>query len=310
MEKLLKSKHNFIKGFLTFAMVLPLLCQPVFGQIKLGMGNNKPSQAQEDKIALSYANPREFEIAAIEVTGLETYDKNAFISLSGLRVGDKIRIPSQTTSNAIKKLWDKGIIGNVALYISKVEGDKAYLVLELTERPRLSRIYLHGINKTQETDIKENLDLIKGKIVTDAILKNAELVVKNYFVDKGFLNTQVKIEQKKDTIITSGVSLDIYVDKKSKVRINRIHIDGNTDISDDKLRSKFKKTNERLRFDVFRDGFALAKNTTPASAWNFMTNTQETSWEDVKAYFGESVNVNFSKPPNLKKTSSKKIRRN
>ncbi|MCG8310561.1 MAG: outer membrane protein assembly factor BamA [Cytophagales bacterium] len=287
-------------------ILLLLFFNSSMAQFKLGLGNTaKPALKAEDKIALSYANPREYEIAEIKVTGLETIDKNALISLSGLKVGDKIRIPSQTTSNAIKKLWDRGIIGNVTLYISKVEGDKAFLVLELTERPRLTRIFLKGVNKTQETDIKENLDLIKGKIVSDAVLKNAELTVKDYFVDKGFLNTEVNIEQKKDTIITNGVLLNIRVNKKSKVRIDRITFHGNEDISDDKLRSKFKKTNEKLRFDVFKDGFRMIKSTTPQSAWNFLTKSHEVSGDDIKHYLGESVNVNFFKTSKFKKDEYK-----
>ncbi len=306
MEKLLKKKYKLFAWILTFTLLLPLLYQNAFGQIKLGVGSNTNDQAQkDDKIALSYANPQEYEIAEIKVTGLETIDKNALISLSGLKVGDKLRIPSQTTSNAIKKLWDRGIIGNVALYISKVEGDKAYLVLELTERPRLTRIFLKGVNKTQESDIKENLDLIKGKIVSDAVLKNAELTVMDYFVDKGFLNTQVRIEQKKDSIITNGVLLNIHVDKKSKVRIDRIAFHGNKDFTDDKLRSKFKKTNEKLRFDVFHDGMRVVKNATVKSTWNFLTRTKEVSFEDIKNYFGESTNVNFFKSSKFKKDEFK-----
>lgn len=305
MEKLLKQKYSKLAGTLTFLLLLPLLSNSAFGQIKLGLGNNTSTTKDEDKIAMSYANPREFEIADIEVTGLETIDKNALISLSGLKIGDKIRIPSQITSNAIKKLWNRGIIGNVALYISKVEGDKAYLVLELTERPRLTRIFLKGVNKTQESDIKEDLDLIKGKIVSDAVLKNAELTAKEYFVDKGFLNTEVHIEQQKDSLITNGVSLNIHVDKKSKVRIDRIYFEGNSDVPDDKLRAKFKKTNEKLRFDVFQDGFRMMKNTTPKSAWNFLTKSQETSLADIKEYLGESVNVNFFKTSKFKKDEFK-----
>lgn len=305
MEKLLKQKYSKLAGIFTFLLLLPLLSNNVYGQFKVGLGSGSSKTSDDDKLALSYANPREFEIAEIEVTGLETIDKNALISLSGLKIGDKIRIPSQTTSNAIKKLWNRGIIGNVALYVSKIEGDKVSLVLELTERPRLTRIYLKGVNKTQDSDIKENLDLIKGKILSDAVIKNAELTVKDYFVDKGFLNTEVRIEQQKDSLITSGVLLNIHVDKRSKVRINRISFDGNTDLIDDKLRGKFKKTNEKLRFDVIQDGIKMAKNTTPKSAWQFLTNTKETSMDDIKAYFGESVNVNFFKTSKFKKNEFK-----
>ncbi len=303
MEKLLKIRYKVVAGLLTFTLLLPLLCQHAFGQ-KIGVGSNT-STKKDDKIALSYANPQEYEIAEIKVTGLETIDKNALISLSGLKVGDKIKIPSQITSNVIKKLWSRGIIGNVALYISKVEDGKVFLVLELTERPRLTRIFLKGVTKTQESDIKENLDLIKGKIVSDAVLKNAELTVKDYFVDKGFLNTEVRIEQKKDTIITSGVLLNIHVDKKSKVRIDRITFHGNEDILDDKLRSKFKKTNEKLRFEVFRDGIQALKSTTPKRFWNFFTKRHEVSIDDLKVYLGEKVNVNFFKSSKFKKDEFK-----
>ena len=305
MEKSNKLKYTISKRFLTFALLLTIIQGNSFGQIRLGLGNQTDEKPTDDKIALSYASPREYEIAEIKVVGLETIDKNALISLSGLKVGDKVRIPSQTTSNAIKKLWDRGIIGNVALYISKVEGDKAFLVLELTERPRLTRIFLKGVNKTQETDIKENLDLIKGKIVSDAVLKNAELTVKDYFVDKGFLNTEVDIEQKKDTIITNGVLLNIHVNKKSKVRIDRITFHGNTDISDDKLRSKFKKTNEKLRFDIFQDAFRAIKTARPKNAWEFLTNSHEVTGQDIKEYLGESVNVNFFKSSKFKKNEFK-----
>ncbi len=305
MEKLLRKKFRIAAGIFSLLLWLPFLNQHALGQIKLGLGNNSKSTSENDKIALSYANPREFEIADIEVVGLETIDKNALISLSGLKIGDKIRIPSQTTSNAITKLWNRGIIGNVALYISKVEGDKAYLVLELTERPRLTRIYLKGVNKTQDSDIKENLDLIKGKIVSDAVLKNAEITVKQYFIDKGYLNTKVRIEQQRDSLITNGVLLNIHVDKRSKVRINRISFDGNEDYDDNQLRAKFKKTSEKLRFDPFKDALAVVKNTTPKSAFQFLTSSRETSLDDIKAYLGESVNVNFFKTSKFKRKEFK-----
>lgn len=297
-------------GLLTLALALSLLSFNAYGQLKIGLGNKKSSEADKDKIALSYANPQEYEIADIEVRGLETIDKNALISLSGLKIGDRIRIPSDATSSAIKKLWDRGIIGNVAIYISKVEDGKAWLVLELKERPRLTRIFLKGVNKTQESDIKENLDLIKGRIVSDAVLKNAELTVKDYFIDKGYLNTEVKIEMQRDSIISNGVLLNIQVNKKSKVRINRINFSGNKHVLDQKLKAKLKKTGERKRFELFQDGFNLVKNASPKNIWNFISKSHETSFEDIKAYFGRNVNLNIFKPSKFKKDQYKEDKKN
>ena len=127
-KSLNRKKYKHIQNLVVLTVVLFSIVNPTFGQVRLGLGNNGSTLNRSNDIELSYANPREYEIATIEVKGLETLDKNALISLSGLKVGDKIRIPSDVTSGAIKKLWKSGIIGNVSIYISKVEGDKANLL--------------------------------------------------------------------------------------------------------------------------------------------------------------------------------------
>ena len=63
---------------------------------------------------LNYANPAEYTIAGIEVTGLNVLDKNAMVSLTGLKIGDKIKIPGDAITNAIRSLWKHGLVGDVA----------------------------------------------------------------------------------------------------------------------------------------------------------------------------------------------------
>jgi outer membrane protein insertion porin family len=59
-----------------------------------------------------------------------------------------------------------------------------FLEIKLSERPRLTEFYFTGIGKGSETSLKEDLSLIKGKIVNDATIRNAELSVKKHFVKK------------------------------------------------------------------------------------------------------------------------------
>ena len=123
---------------LTFVTFLEAHSQVVFGRNQ-GQSSNG--------VAINYSSPKEYEIADIEVRGVQFLDNNALISLSGLRVGDKIKVPGDGITSAIKKLWNQGIIGNVSIYGSKVEGDKIWLVIELTERPRLTKYVIEGVNK-------------------------------------------------------------------------------------------------------------------------------------------------------------------
>ena len=123
---------------------------------------------------LNYTNPKEYIIGGIDVTGLNVLDKNALVSLTGLRVGDKVKIPGDRISTAIRKLWKHGLVGDVAVAVDRIEGDNVFLIIQLTERPRLSEFYFTGISKSRQTALKEEIKLIRGKIVNDAMIRNTE----------------------------------------------------------------------------------------------------------------------------------------
>ncbi len=241
---------------------------------------------------LNYANPAEYFIAGIEVTGLTILDKNAMISLTGLKVGDKIKIPGDAISGAIRKLWKHGLIGDATINVEKIEGENVWLIIQLTERPRLTNFYFSGISKGQESSLKEDLTLIRGKIVNDAMLRNTELAVKKFFVKKGYLNTAVKIIQERDTISTDGIKLKIDVNPKSKVKINKISIDGNQNIADATIKGKMKGTHEHPRFVLHR---TLLKELFTFKPVEFFGSSHDVSWKEVKEFLGDNVKLNVFK---------------
>ncbi|MCU0383597.1 MAG: hypothetical protein MUF68_05960, partial [Cyclobacteriaceae bacterium] len=97
---------------------------------------------------LNYANPGEFTIAGIEVSGLQVLDKNSMIALTGLKVGDKIKIPGDAISGAIRKLWNHGLVGDVTINVDRIEGSNVYLMVVLAERPRLTSFKFTGFGST------------------------------------------------------------------------------------------------------------------------------------------------------------------
>ena len=112
---------------------LLLLTGVAEAQIRLGQ-SRYTSQEPVNIIDLSYANPKKYRIAEIEAVGLNTLDETAIISLAGLRVDDQITVPGDAISGALKKLWGQGIIGDVKILVTKIEGDDIYLLLDLTRR--------------------------------------------------------------------------------------------------------------------------------------------------------------------------------
>lgn len=219
-----------------------LLFSVIFGvqQIK--------SQTQFD-----YANPKDYFIGDISISGIKYLNHNALIQLSGLKVGDKIKIPGESISKSLKKLWKQGLFSDIQISYSKIEGDSIYLDIYLQERPRLSRIIISGLNKSQTKEIEELIDLKKGKQVTDNVLNNVRNKIISHYQEKGFYNTKVTTITKNDTTFQNAVALYINVKKSDKIRIREISFDGENDIDEKKLRRKFfKETKQKRWYGLFK----------------------------------------------------------
>jgi outer membrane protein insertion porin family len=260
-------------------------------QIRLGQSRYTPAKPV-DILELSYSKPQKFRIAEIKAVGLATLDEVAVISLSGLRVDDVISVPGDAISSALKRLWGQGIIGDVKILVTKIEGDDIYLLLELTERPRFSRVEFAGVNKTQEGELKDKVK-IRGRVVRDDVLSTSQRAIRQYFVDKGYLNTDVKVVQERDTTLPNSVKIRFDIDPKTKVKINQINIYGNEEIADKKIKGKLKGTKEHPRMHFVRELVSRITNTTPKSAKEAVIYRNLVTDEEVKMYMNKNFKLNF-----------------
>lgn len=190
-------------------------------------------------------------IGDVTVTGTQYMDPELIKTVSGLAPGDRIRLTDDPgVAKAIRNLWTQQLFSNVAVKISKVVDNKASLVIEVTERPRLSKFSIKGISKSQESEIKEKLNIVQNRMVTEAMKKDIEQRIKKYFAEKGFVAAEVHIKEINDTSGVHSVSLLINVDKGSKVHINQIIFSGNENASDTKLKGNMKGSKEMARISL------------------------------------------------------------
>lgn len=236
-----------IQKFLSFFVFL-FFSSNLFAQFPLGVGR-KFDQPKET--AVSYERPKEYTISKITVSGVKFLDPNTLVSVSGLNVNDKISIPGERISTAIRRLMEQGIIEDVAINIAKIEGDKVELDIHLRERPRLNKFVFKGIKKGEIETVSEKVKANKGKVITDALIKNIQLTIKRIYVEKGFLNTVVQIKQISDTIRANNAALIININKKSKVKIDDIQLVGVTEFPDYKILSKLKATKIKAPLRIF-----------------------------------------------------------
>ncbi|HLO46588.1 MAG TPA: outer membrane protein assembly factor BamA [Leadbetterella sp.] len=212
-----------------------------------------------EEALVDYTSPKDYIIGGITVTGAKFLDPNTLISVSGLNVNDEIKIPGERISSAIKRLMDQGIIEDVSINITKVEGKTVFLELALKERPRLNKIVLNGIRKGEKETVEEKIKTYKGKVITDAMVKNIQNLVKKHYLDKGFRNCTVQVQQLADTVRINNAALVFNISKKSKVKIKDIQLNGINELPEWKVLSKMKGTKEKAPLRIFTPSKFIAK---------------------------------------------------
>ena len=208
----------------------------------------------QDKIQypdISYAGtPRSVTIGGITVSGADGYEDYMLTGISGLSVGQQIDLPGDEITDAIKHYWKYGLFSEVSIAVDSLVQDKAYLHIHLQMRPRVSTINYVGLKKSERTDMEEKLGLLKGAQITPNMIDRAKILAKKYFDDKGFKNADIQIVQRDDVSQKNQVILDVIIDKKEKMKVRKIFIEGNHALSNTKIKGgllkkgAFAKTHE------------------------------------------------------------------
>ena len=189
--------------------------------------------------------PRSYEIAGIDVKGVNNVDDYVIIGYSGLSVGEKVEIPGDDITNAVKRFWRQGLYSKVQIKVTKIVGDKAWLEIDLRQQPRMSELRFEGVKGGERKDLNERLGMVEGQQLTPNIIDRAKKIIQKYYADKGFKNASVTMRQQPDLSKENQVILTADIDRHNKVKVHKIYIDGNEVLSDSRVKRAMKKTNEK-----------------------------------------------------------------
>ncbi len=198
-----------------------------------------------------YSKPQKYIIGDVTISGAKYYTTEQLLSLTGLAIGDTVMIPSDDLSRIARKLWSMRYFSDVSLTAPKITGDKIYLNIHLTERPRVSSWSFSGIKKSQKEDLQGRLKLRRGSEYSEYQIKTSVDIIKRYFDEKGYRNAEVNVLQENDTVMNNAVKITFHIDRKSKVKIKEIDFEGNKALSDNKLARSMKKTKANTFWNLF-----------------------------------------------------------
>ncbi len=201
------------------------------------------TQRDTDPVVDYTRSPKEYILGGITVSGANSYDDYLLVGLSGLQQGQRIVIPGDDITNAVRRFWRHGLFSDVQIRVDSIVNDSAYLHIRLTQRPRISEIRYNGVKKSEREDLESKLGLVKGNQITPNVLDRAKILAKKYFDDKGFKNAEILINQIDDPSKPDQAIVDVTVDKKSKVKVNHIYITGNNNLTEKKIKGGLLKKN-------------------------------------------------------------------
>ena len=221
--------------------------------LALASGMSLTTRAQEKIVNpdISYGgNPHTYKLAGLAVTGIDGYEDYVLTGISGLSVGQQIEVPGTAITDAVKRYWKHGLFSDVSITADSIVGDNIYLKIHLSPRPRISTINYNGLKKSEREDMEKKLGLVKGGQITPNMIDRAKVLAQKYFDDKCYKNAVISIRQRDDVLNKNQVILDIDVDKKEKLKVRQIIIEGNEHLSDNKIKGTlftkgaFTKTHE------------------------------------------------------------------
>lgn len=239
-----------MKQLCLFICFCTLVTGSVYAQVGLPGGRPLPQQNDE----FSFLNPKEYIIGGVTISGTRFLDNDVLLTIARLNKGDRIDVPGDATAAAIKNLWSQGLFDNVALNVDYVRGDSIFFNIDVVERPRLTRMDLKGLSKTQTDEIRKKLSENTGKVINENLLNTTRRTIARYLEEKGYRFPDITLTPVDDTTEANNKILLVEVDRNRKVRANRITFTGNEQFSQFRLRKFFKKVKQRAWFRIFGPG--------------------------------------------------------
>ena len=214
-----------------------------------------PAWAQQSgkDVVVDYNNPKKYIVGGARVEGTNYHSAEQILQISGLQKGMEVTVPSDEMASIVNRLWLQRYFEDVTVAIDSItpSRDTAFFKISIIERPRVSRWTFSGVKSGEEKELLERLNLRRGGEFSEYVAKTATDIIKRYYKEKGYLNVDVDVNTKRDTMIRSAIRVQFAVDRGQKVKIKTITFNGAEHVKESKLVRSMKKTRDARFMNFF-----------------------------------------------------------
>ncbi len=190
-------------------------------------------------IAFAEALP---SVNKIDIQGLKRIEEGAIKAKVSQKIGDPV---SQDKINEdIKSIFKMGYFDDVRVEIEPFEGG-VRLIYIVKEKPTIIKVDFQGNKEIDDTKLKEKITVTAGAIADTVLIQDNALKIKNFYEEEGYWLANIVPVTKK--ISENEISLTYQIDEGPKIKIKKIFVEGNKNISS----SKIKKAMETKEWWLF-----------------------------------------------------------
>jgi outer membrane protein insertion porin family len=138
----------------------------------------------------------------------------------------------------LRAMWKLGFFADIDVEAEVAQNGGVTLTFAVKEKPAIRKVLIAGHNDLGLDKINEVIDLEIDAIVDISKVKKNRQKIADLYVQKGFYLATVDYEVK--PVNEAEVDVWFKVDEKSKVKIREVQFIGNSQLSDDELRSSIQ----------------------------------------------------------------------
>jgi len=196
-------------------------------------------------ISFAQQSEQELMIAGISVTGNVYADTETIISISGLRVGNKIRLINDfNIQRAIQNLWKKKQFSNIEVVFDKITNMGVFLEIRVKEYPRLNELIIKNNKEIDEFEIKKVISKTKGDIITKFDIQRSIDEIKKLYEKEGISFIEIIVKEEESNI-SNYINLIYDIEEGIVFKVNSINFIGNNLLDQSDLKRSFKETSTK-----------------------------------------------------------------
>jgi len=174
-------------------------------------------------------------ISQIQIQGNEYIKSDEIKNTIQSRVGEPFS--EKMIKQDMQAIYDMGYFRGVE--VLKEEGeDGLKLIFRLRENPQIMQIELEGIEEREVEKVRKLVTLEEGQVLNFKSIQETRNRILDFYHKEGFFSSQVEVSQA--SLKENECKIVILIEKKERVKIAEVRIEGNFHLSSEEILSLLK----------------------------------------------------------------------